>query len=292
MIEAQGLCKKFKRKGRLILDHLDLAIPSGDRIALVGANGAGKTTLIRVLLGEYRYDGKVSVFGNEPRSHRCENLRRVGFVPQLPPPLKMPVSELLRFSARISDSKIERMEEIATRLFLRLDEVRRQPFAKLSGGQKQKVLISIALGRESEVLILDEPAANLDPEARAVLFDLLAEKRSAAMIISSHRIDEVSSLVNRVVELDFGRLILDERLKGSDELGTRLACKLRVTRDEEAFLGSLREWGFSPVNGAGHWQGTVQAADRLRFLGMIARYSGLVEDFSLSKGGKEGEIDE
>jgi hypothetical protein len=71
--------------------------------------------------------------------------------------------------------------------------------------QKQKLLIAIALGREAKVLVMDEPAANLDPEARKIFFELLAERQhDATMLISSHRLNEVATLVNRVVELDMG----------------------------------------------------------------------------------------
>jgi ABC-2 type transport system ATP-binding protein len=75
------------------------------------------------------------------------------------------------------------------------------------------MLIAVALGRDARVLVLDEPAANLDPEARKIFFDLLAERQNdATMLISSHRLDEVSSLVNRVIELDMGKVVLDDRV--------------------------------------------------------------------------------
>ncbi len=72
-------------------------------MALVGSNGAGKTTLIRCLLGEYTCEGSVAVDGMDPRRHRQEVLSKVGFVPQLPPPLKMPVGQLIRFAASLCD---------------------------------------------------------------------------------------------------------------------------------------------------------------------------------------------
>ena len=199
MIHFDNVSKQFRRTK--VLNGIDLQIGQGERLALVGSNGAGKTTLIRCLLGEYTCSGKVTVGGLEARSHRTEILKRVGFVPQLPPPLRMPVAQLLSFAAGVCDSDVEQMYAVADQLGLDARSFRHQPFVKLSGGQKQKLLISIALGRECDLLVMDEPAANLDPEARHILFTLLAEKqKNSAMIISSHRLDEVAALVNRVVE--------------------------------------------------------------------------------------------
>ncbi len=157
-------------------------------------------------------------------------LKQIGFVPQLPPPLKMPVGELLRFSAAVSGIKVEPIALVAGRLGLDVKAFARQPFVKLSGGQKQKLLIAIALGRDAELLMMDEPAANLDPEARHVFFSLLAERTAnATMLISSHRLDEVAALVNRVIELDRGKVVLDDRVADA-ALGGLLGCSRHAAR--------------------------------------------------------------
>ncbi|MFA7096226.1 MAG: ATP-binding cassette domain-containing protein, partial [Gammaproteobacteria bacterium] len=96
MIHFQNVAKTFRRNR--VLKGIDLQISRGDRIALVGSNGAGKTTLIRCLLGEYVHEGAVTIDGLVPRTHRRELLSRIGFVPQLPPPLKMPVGQLIQFA--------------------------------------------------------------------------------------------------------------------------------------------------------------------------------------------------
>ena len=136
----------------------------------------------------------------------------------------MPVDHLIRFAAGVCDSDPERMYSIAAELGLDAHKIRRQPFNKLSGGMKQKLLISIALGRDCDLLVLDEPAANLDPEARHNFFQLLAAKQQhAAMIISSHRLDEVAALVNRVVEMDQGPDCSQRPCRRSDGYGQRIA---------------------------------------------------------------------
>jgi len=210
MIRCANLSKSFRRAR--VLDAVNLDIALGERIALIGSNGAGKTTLIRCLLGEYVHEGTVSIDGRSPRTDRTAALGRIGFVPQLPPPLKMPVGQLIGFSAALSDADPGKIDAIAARLGLPVEPIRARPFNRLSGGMKQKLLIAIALGRDARLLIMDEPTANLDPAARKIFFDLLAERQhDTTMLISSHRIDEVAPLVNRVVEMDMGKIVLDLR---------------------------------------------------------------------------------
>ena len=287
MIEIDRCSKSFRKTQ--VLDQVSLAIPVGERAALVGANGAGKTTLIRCLLGEYECGGAVRLGGESPRLRRTRVLRRVGFVPQTPPPLKMPVASLIGFAADLCGSDPRQIEAVAARLGLDVDALGALAFSKLSGGQKQKLLIAIALREGVDVMVMDEPAANLDPEARSSFFDLLAGRDSGTtMLISSHRLDEVAGLVHRVVELDRGRVVLDDRIADSDALDARFRCRLELRREEPSAVRVLREWGFRPTEGGTVWEGSVAAPDRLRFFGVLARYSGLVAGLQLRAGDGPG----
>ena len=275
MIHIRNLRKRLGR--REVLQGLDLEITRGQRVALIGSNGAGKTTLIRCLLGEYTRDGDISLVGRDPRRYRTEVLRHVGFVPQLPPPLKMPVGQLVRYVASLCNADPQRIIAVSHRLGFDAEHYRHQPFVRLSGGQKQKLLIATALGRDADLLILDEPAANLDPEARGTFFELLAERQNeAVMLISSHRLDEVAALVNRVIELDQGKVVLDDLVADSVDLTSRLDCEVRLTRPEKAFAKAISAWGFTDANAGRSWRGSVAGADRLRFLGMLSRYAALI----------------
>ncbi|MDR3087536.1 MAG: ATP-binding cassette domain-containing protein, partial [Azoarcus sp.] len=147
MLSLENLIKTFRRAR--VLDGINLSVGLGERLALIGSNGAGKTTLIRCLLGEYTCDGAVRVAGLDPRQHRAAVLREIGFVPQLPPPLKMPVGRLIEFSAALCEVDPARIVEIANRLGLDVAAIRARQFARLSGGMKQKLLIAIALGRNA-----------------------------------------------------------------------------------------------------------------------------------------------
>jgi ABC-2 type transport system ATP-binding protein len=282
MIRFANVAKTFKRSR--VLDGINLDIALGERVALIGSNGAGKTTLIRCLLGEYTFDGAVSIEGRDPRRQRTEVLRSIGFVPQLPPPLKMPAGQLIGFAAGLCGTDPKHILGLAARLGLDTAPIMDRQFVRLSGGMKQKLLIAIALGREATVLVMDEPAANLDPEARKIFFELLAERaENATMLISSHRLNEVSSLVNRVVELDLGRVVLDDRVADDVSLAGLLACRITVKRSEPALTKALAAWNFRDLGEGMNWEGDVAGPDRLRFLGMLSRYVALVDHVSLTE---------
>jgi ABC-2 type transport system ATP-binding protein len=281
MIKVEQVSKCFKRHA--VLDNITLQIQLGEHVALVGSNGAGKTTLIRCLLGEYHYQGTITVDGLNPRTHRQTVLTRVGFVPQLPPPLKMPVGQLIQFAAGVCHSDPQRIIDLTQQLGLELPPLLHRPFVKLSGGQKQKLLIGIALGRDSDILVLDEPAANLDPAARRIFFELLvARQQHAITLISSHRLDELARLVNRVIELDSGKIVLDDRVADQLEGMPEWFCHLTVRYPEPALTTLLTHWQFEETN-PGSWGGAITSADRLRFLGVLSRYAGLLTQVSLTE---------
>lgn len=282
MIQFSNVEKYFRRHA--VLKGINLNIDRGQRVALVGSNGAGKTTLIRCLLGEYKCQGEVTIDDLNPRQFRQQVLAKIGFVPQLPPPLRMPVGQLVRFAASLCNSDPERMNEVADQLGFDARNFKHQPFVKLSGGQKQKLLIAIALGRDSELLVMDEPAANLDPSARQILFDLLSKKqKTTAMLISSHRLDEVASLVNRVVEMDQGKIVLDDEVADLVDLSSKLLCTITLTRTEDAFGKALSEWGFQPSADSRVWSGSIAGPDRLKFLGILSRYAALLSGIEMSE---------
>jgi len=189
----------------------------------------------------------------------------------------MTVGQLVAFAAELCESDPKRMIAIAEKLGLCFDDIRNRVFVKLSGGEKQKMLISIALGRDCKVLVMDEPAANLDPEARQVLFSLLAERKDdTTMIISSHRLDEVAALVNRVVELDQGLIILDDEVDDEIDMASLLLTSVKLTGPNEAFAKAIMKWNFTSSEGGAAWSGKIAGPDRLRFLGVLSRYAGLL----------------
>jgi ABC-2 type transport system ATP-binding protein len=282
MIKIQNLIKKFGKTP--ILDNINLIVNRGDRIALIGPNGAGKTTLIRTILGQYLCDGQVTVFDKNPRRHRVEILDRIGYVPQLPPPIQMNVGELVKFSAAISrKSSIDAIYQKATELGLDIGKNVKKPFQKLSGGMKQKLLIALALGRQPDILIMDEPAANLDPQGRQAFFlQLLRSMENTTMLLSSHRVDEIINLINRIVEIDYGRVVQDERIDQSSFADKLLACRITLTKNHEAAIRMLNNWGFKNVNGGHEFEGSFIGAERLRFLTSLSHFANHIEKLNIS----------
>ena len=96
------------------------------------------------------------------------------------------------------------------------------------------------------------------------------------MLISSHRLDEVATLVNRVVEMDQGEVVLDDRVADLVDLSSRLWCRVRLNQAEAAFARAIEDWGFAGSEDGRVWEGHVAGPDRLRFLGMLARYAALL----------------
>lgn len=212
MIEVKNLTKTFAKQNSL--DDVSLAFKKGEKVIIMGQNGAGKTTLIRAILGEYiPSSGKVAIKGFNPFTNREEALQNIGFVPQLPPPIKFSVQELINYAQVSSNAKKEDVIKLCKKMDLDITLHMKKLFFKLSGGMKQKLLIAIALAKKPDIFIFDEPTANLDPKGRENFYSLLDDVKSdSLMIFISHRIEEVGHIVSRKIEMDLGKVIVDEKI--------------------------------------------------------------------------------
>ncbi|MDX1808791.1 MAG: ABC transporter ATP-binding protein [Sulfurospirillaceae bacterium] len=212
LVTVQNVYKKFM--GENVLDNVSLDINSGDKIAMMGPNGAGKTTLIRAILGFYHIDkGKINVNGYDPIKQRVEVLNNISFIPQLPPPIKLNLEEMISFIVKSSNISKEMIFEEASKMDLDLKSNLNKQFFKLSGGMKQKLLIAIALSKNSSLLIFDEPTANLDPKAREHFYNLLLGLNdSCSTLFITHRLDEIKDLVNRQIYMELGKVVEDEKI--------------------------------------------------------------------------------
>lgn len=210
-IRVESLWKDYG--ARPALRGVSLSVRPGERVALVGPNGSGKTTLMRALLGLVEYRGRIRVHGHDPLNEHAAALRQIAYVPQRSPALPVPVREVVDFWAAERESSREALIPIAAELGLDLTDTWTQRFATLSGGTQQKLLAAMALGTTAPVLLLDEPTANLDPHARAAFFRRVATRQPApTLLLSSHRLDEIQHLVQRVVVLADGVVAFDDAL--------------------------------------------------------------------------------
>jgi ABC-2 type transport system ATP-binding protein len=208
-VQMSGVSKAFG--STRALDGVDLTIPPGRIIGLLGANGAGKSTLLRTIIGLYLPDsGKVVTFGRVARDLGPHQLARIGYVHQEGELLDwMTVGQLIRYVAAYYPSWNEDLEckyiaDFSVNVNARV--------GSLSPGERQKVAILIAIGFEPELLILDEPASALDPIARARFLDLLLEliqTEGRTIVISSHILSDVEKVIDHVIIMDGGRIIRD-----------------------------------------------------------------------------------
>ncbi len=255
------LANVSKRFGKVhALRDIELDLPAGARIALIGPNGSGKTTLMRVLLGLVHHHGQVLIDGGPARAHALAP--RIAYVPQIAPQMAATCGELVRAVTELRGILPATVREILTRLDLRLEDIAGLAFRTLSGGSKQKLLIALALAARPELLILDEPTASLDAEARGRFFELQRELAGdATLILCSHRLEEIRSLVDHVVALEDGRLIYDGDAASylAERVGSLVEVRLANDGDGARWLA---DHGFAAgVNG--WWSRSVDRAAKL-----------------------------
>jgi len=203
----------FSYAGPPVLEHVDLQVREGEFLGIVGPNAGGKSTLLKLILGLLEADtGRVRVLGRRP----ADASRSLGYVPQYPSfPRDFPISveqvvQLGRINARaptgwrgmLWPSRLSRADRLAARTALtevEADDLAQRQIASLSGGQLQRVLLARALVSDPQILILDEPTANIDQRLESDIFDLLRElNRRMTILVVSHDIGFVSTYVNRV----------------------------------------------------------------------------------------------
>ncbi len=209
MIEVRHLTKRFGRATAVA--DLSFAVAEGEAVALWGANGAGKTTAVRCLLNLFPYEGEITIAGLDARRQSKEVRRLVGFVPQeLSFHDDMSVAETLVFYARLK--KVPNGFDFTPLLEqLRLTGHVRHRVGELSGGLKQRLALAVALLSDPPILILDEPTASLDIRSREEFLTLLRALKRAGktMVFSSHHLEEITALADRVLLLEEGRLVVD-----------------------------------------------------------------------------------
>ena len=211
MIKVTNLTKKFG--SNISLDSVNCEFKKNESIALMGANGAGKTTLVRSIMGYYHpNDGEVLINGFNPIKNRLDVLNHISFVPQLPPPIRLSIAELIEYIGVSAKVDSELIKHYANEMKLDIATNMNKSFFKLSGGMKQKLLIAISLAKKSDIIIYDEPTANLDPKARDDFYRLLKEnEEDKVLLFVTHRLEEVRDLVNRQIYMDLGKIVSDER---------------------------------------------------------------------------------
>jgi ABC-2 type transport system ATP-binding protein len=224
---AAGVSKRY---GSLqVLDRVNLVVSRGEIFALLGPNGAGKTTLMEIMEGHCNRDaGDLSVLGADPEAGGRNFRNRIGIVLQEPmfEPL-MTARELLSLRERIyaEARKAEEMIEL-----FELGGLADNRLGKLSGGQRRRIELALALIGRPELLFLDEPTGGLDPDARQAFWSILKREKTAgtAILLATHSLEETDLLADRAAILNSGQIVFagdleDVRLRAG--CGTRISFK-------------------------------------------------------------------
>jgi len=241
VISTEQVCRRFGDKE--VLRGVDLAVPRGSVVGLLGKNATGKSTLLKCLLGLLRIDdGTARVFNEDPWWLSADSKARLGYVPQEVSLYGwMRVGQILQYTGAFYPRW---NTALADELMRQWELPPKDRAGTLSPGQLQKLAIVLALGHEPELLVLDEPVGSLDPVARRdflrTILDI-AQSETRTILFSTHITSDLERVADRVAILREGRIVFDDELDRLKESVKRL----RITAARElptsfAVHGSLR----------------------------------------------------
>ncbi|MFL5675906.1 MAG: ABC transporter ATP-binding protein [Chloroflexota bacterium] len=230
--------------GRAVVDGVSLEVAPGEVVALLGPNGAGKTTTVEIVEGYRRADaGHVTVLGADPVAGGRTLRARVGLMLQGGgiDPRARPRETLVQYGRFHADPRdADELLDVVG-----LQAVARTRYRLLSGGERQRLGLALALVGRPEVLVLDEPTAGMDPEARAATRAVVAAERDAGVgiLLTSHDLGDVERLADRIVIIDAGRVVAsgtpDALRAGAAHGGLRFRLDRELTGDGIAALEAV-----------------------------------------------------
>jgi len=220
VIELEGVT--VRKGGRTLLKRISFGVPQGECVGIIGPNGAGKTTLLNVIAGFERFAGKLSLFGRRESWKLNRRTRlRIGYVPQR---FQVdPAFPILAFEAVVAGSigrlglfrspgRQEKERAMQLMEMMRMAHCADRPLGHLSGGERQKALLARAIMQEPDVLLLDEPTANLDIAVQKEFMDLISEiysRQGLTILLVTHDFNMLPASLRRAVLLNHGETIFD-----------------------------------------------------------------------------------
>ena len=218
MVKVRCQELSFGYKHKKILSGINLNIDDGQIIGLIGPNGAGKTTLIKIILGLIRKDQSLTY------DDFFINVKKTGFAPANSFfDRNTSARDLLFYQAFITKINYQKAKKLIPRVleYFDLTEHAHKSFAKFSSGMKKKFLLALSLLNDPDLLVLDEPTANLDPDTRKqvceLIFKLHQRNPKMTIVIASHILSELESLINFVVILNEGQILYNKNFDYKQE---------------------------------------------------------------------------
>jgi len=207
LIQARAVGLRYGRKQAL--DDLNFDVPKGRVVGLLGHNGAGKTTLMKALVGLLPVDGQLSVLGLDPRRQRVQLLESLAYIPDVAilPRWATPAQLIELMSGLHPKFSAERARSLLRRTSVGLSD----PVKNLSKGMVVQLHLALVAAIDARLLILDEPTLGLDVLSRKAFYDLLIDEwcdGERSVLISTHQVEEIETLLSDVLMLNEGKLVL------------------------------------------------------------------------------------
>lgn len=266
-IEVKALTKVYGQQKAV--DNISFSINKGEIVGFLGPNGAGKSTTMKIITGYLLADaGTAAVHGIDVASQPLESKKRIGYLPEANPLYyDMYVREYLDFVADVHHvkNKKERIEEVIGTVGLTLES--RKKVGQLSKGYKQRVGLAAALIHNPDVLILDEPTTGLDPNQIIEIRELIRVLgQDKTVLFSSHILQEVDAICDRVIIINRGHLVADDKLSNLQRQSTTVHT-IRVSFKEPLEAARLQALpAAKAVHGADgyNWEVETDNAEALR----------------------------
>jgi ABC-type Mn2+/Zn2+ transport system ATPase subunit len=220
MIELKGIT--VRKAKALLLDGINLSVSRNEFVGIIDPNGAGKTTLLNVIAGFERFEGTLTLFGRREAWTRSRQTRlRVGYVPQLfqiDPAFPILASEAVMTGAigRLGlfrpPGRREREKAMRLMEMMRVAHLSDRALGQLSGGERQKVSLARAILQEPDILLMDEPTANLDIAVQKEVLNLISEihrQETLTLLFVTHDFNMLPAAMRRAVLLNHGKTVFD-----------------------------------------------------------------------------------
>ena len=226
-VEVENLSKQYGRT--TVLHDINLSIGAGEVVGLIGPNGAGKSTLLKAIMGLIKYSGKLSIFDKDPLKNRTELLKNMSYIADVASlPSWMKVKDLLQFVEQTHPKfNSQRAKEFLKNTPIQLDS----RIETLSKGMKTRLHLITILAINTDFLVLDEPTLGLDVLVRREFQDRLVKdyyNQNRSILITTHQVDEIESILTRVVFIKEGRITLDFNMSDLKDRYSKLITNKNV----------------------------------------------------------------